>query len=185
LCLKLDWDKSHANVHKTLPKSYPGYFSTDGYNHSSFSSEQTKDDASTFEQILRWKFEKENQVSFGDVQMSSEKQIVVRDTKSILKAVLDGKLKLVVELLNKAIDKYDFSSEDFMSVMLNRVSMAKDFSWRAWCNWRWAKDNTDQMPMQKRLKLLDCVINDCGFVTGIFINHLLNYKKKKSSNFIN
>jgi hypothetical protein len=166
----LDWDKNHANIHKQLPESYPDYFATSGYNHSSHSNEQTPDGASVFCQILCWKFDREDLMTPADSRIMNGAEIIISDFRSNLMAVMGGNPKIAAETLTKAIDKFDFSREALMAVKINRVCVAKDFSWRAWCNWRRAKDNYDELTVQKRLKLLDYVLNDCGFVTGKILN---------------
>ncbi len=63
------------------------------------------------------------------------------------------------------IGSFDFADHELMRVKLMQVKVAEMLGHRAWCNWMQVKD-TPQMLVPKRVKILDYVISDCGFVTG-------------------
>jgi hypothetical protein len=109
----------------------------------------------------------------ADSRIQNGAEIIMSDFRRNSKAVMSGNPNIAAKTLTKAINKYKFSREALMAVKINRVCVAKDFSWRAWCNWRMAKDNYDELTVQIRLKLLDYVLSDCGFVTGMLLINLL------------
>ncbi len=114
------------------------------------------DALSELDTVLAWDF---GEPLFGLIRMSQDEVnaiMALRDERSPRQAA---------SWLTKAIDKSDLTDSDFWDDEEERLCFARVVTWRAWCNWRQARDNT-QMGTAKRIKLLYCVLNDCGLVTG-------------------
>jgi hypothetical protein len=180
-------------VHKNLPSldSYPDDFGKRGYMCAR--GDYTRDEDSWLGLIQMWEHEKENFVT--ETERRNTAEVLSPDENNASLAVLNDDARVAADWLTKAINKHDYASAKFMKVKLHRISCGENYSWRAWCNWRRAKDET-QMDKAKRLKLLDMVVYDCGFVAGnlneIIVNnfsfliitpiqcYIKNKKKEKS-----
>jgi hypothetical protein len=80
-------------------------------------------------------------------------------------AIINNDPRSAADWLTKFLDKYDCLEDFDADLIMTMTVVAKNYTWRAWCNLRRAKSG-DRLDKTKRLKLLESVVYDCGFLTG-------------------
>ncbi len=169
----------HAELHRDLPKSYPDFYATQGYKNSFYNRaipancklpdgyripEYESDDLNDLMMVMSWQFIRQGNLT--NDQCEAANSLETDEEANAHRCIMQERApRTAVEWLNKEIDKFKLNDEMLMIDMVKRIKMARLNGWRAWCNWRQAKEN-DNMAPSKRLKLLNDVLDDCGFITG-------------------
>jgi hypothetical protein len=151
-------------VHKQLPQlsDYPKDFGIRGYKGKRGYS---TDEESNLTTVDSWLFEKPGLVN--ETERLGTAQILSQQEEVAYRAIMNNDARKAVDSITLCIDKHDYSSLKLMGVKLARINVGMIYTWRAWCNWQRVMTGGN-MNKTKKLKFLEQVLYDCGFVTGIY-----------------